>query len=315
MAYLPENYSESSPYSMEAMRREMNAVEDNISTEPPIGLGILHCAPNLPSTRLPYTIAPASLSLSAPVWSDPELVMNTFPSSDPSPNAYTPVASFHSFDDSQALQQSFINSSALSLDEFLSAINYTQSFQSEKENLPNAYTTPSPHQPPQTTSPRKSEKSVNSESRQRRWRIARSSTRKSLDIISRNDAGRRSQPPVSPISNGEVNSFISICSGDHSAAESTPSQSHSSTDRGRCNPPSTENSPLTLGHGEDAEYNLPPQLKYKCTICGYMFTRRSNCRDHVKRHDPRLRRSFGCHVCGRVFSRRTDLNRHIQSVS
>ncbi|KAF5856826.1 hypothetical protein ETB97_006684 [Aspergillus alliaceus] len=32
----------------------------------------------------------------------------------------------------------------------------------------------------------------------------------------------------------------------------------------------------------------------QCTICGSRFTRRSNCREHMKRHDPNLRKSYHC---------------------
>lgn len=53
----------------------------------------------------------------------------------------------------------------------------------------------------------------------------------------------------------------------------------------------------------------------KCTVCGYLFTRRSNCREHMKKHDPNLKRDYGCEICGRSFGRRTDLKRHVDSVS
>ncbi|KAE8375031.1 hypothetical protein BDV26DRAFT_24184 [Aspergillus bertholletiae] len=52
----------------------------------------------------------------------------------------------------------------------------------------------------------------------------------------------------------------------------------------------------------------------ECTICGMRFTRRSNCREHIKRHDPSLRKSFQCDLCDGSFGRRTDLRRHVISI-
>ncbi|KAL3471126.1 hypothetical protein BJX99DRAFT_250678 [Aspergillus californicus] len=52
----------------------------------------------------------------------------------------------------------------------------------------------------------------------------------------------------------------------------------------------------------------------ECTICGAQFTRRSNCREHIKRHDPNSRKSYPCEHCGKTLGRKTDLKRHIESV-
>lgn len=52
-----------------------------------------------------------------------------------------------------------------------------------------------------------------------------------------------------------------------------------------------------------------------CTVCGTRFTRRSNCREHMKRHDPSCRKLYPCEACGKTFGRRTDLKRHVDSVS
>lgn len=61
--------------------------------------------------------------------------------------------------------------------------------------------------------------------------------------------------------------------------------------------------------------NSPVVNGLQCTVCGYLFTRRSNCREHMKKHDPNQRRDYGCETCGRTFGRRTDLKRHVDSVS
>lgn len=53
----------------------------------------------------------------------------------------------------------------------------------------------------------------------------------------------------------------------------------------------------------------------RCTICGFQFTRRSNCREHMKKHNPSYKREHLCCFCGRPFERRADLRRHMDSVS
>ncbi|KAL1987459.1 hypothetical protein VTN96DRAFT_3841 [Rasamsonia emersonii] len=59
----------------------------------------------------------------------------------------------------------------------------------------------------------------------------------------------------------------------------------------------------------------PGNVKYRCTVCGNMFTRRSNCREHMKKHDPNHRREHCCNDCGKYFGRKTDLKRHFTSTS
>ena len=60
--------------------------------------------------------------------------------------------------------------------------------------------------------------------------------------------------------------------------------------------------------------NLSSASGLQCTICGYRFTRRSNCREHMKKHDPTCKKVHLCGICERPFGRRTDLNRHVGSV-
>ncbi|EZF13021.1 hypothetical protein H112_06438 [Trichophyton rubrum D6] len=56
--------------------------------------------------------------------------------------------------------------------------------------------------------------------------------------------------------------------------------------------------------------------KYECEQCGRQFTRNSNCRSHMKIHDPNRRYPHKCTIgqCSNKFSRKTDLIRHIDSV-
>lgn len=54
---------------------------------------------------------------------------------------------------------------------------------------------------------------------------------------------------------------------------------------------------------------------YACRHCGYVFTRRSNCMEHQKKHDPRSRESHPCAECDKTFGRKADLKRHTNNVS
>ncbi|RAL17030.1 putative C2H2 finger domain protein (Ezf) [Aspergillus homomorphus CBS 101889] len=63
----------------------------------------------------------------------------------------------------------------------------------------------------------------------------------------------------------------------------------------------------------DGALKIPSASGLQCSVCGHRFTRRSNCREHEKRHDPMLRKSFPCDTCGKAYGRRTDLRRHVES--
>lgn len=57
--------------------------------------------------------------------------------------------------------------------------------------------------------------------------------------------------------------------------------------------------------------------KYQCDKCGMSFTRNSNCKSHMKIHDPNRKYPHKCTHgnCTKKFSRKTDLIRHVDSVS
>ncbi|RDH17374.1 hypothetical protein M747DRAFT_102065 [Aspergillus niger ATCC 13496] len=65
-------------------------------------------------------------------------------------------------------------------------------------------------------------------------------------------------------------------------------------------------------HGEQSK--IPSASGLECPTCGVRFTRRSNCKEHMKSHDPNYVRPHPCETCGREFRRRTDLKRHVDSI-
>ncbi|PGH13618.1 hypothetical protein AJ80_06250 [Polytolypa hystricis UAMH7299] len=56
--------------------------------------------------------------------------------------------------------------------------------------------------------------------------------------------------------------------------------------------------------------------KYVCEKCDKRFTRNSNCKSHMKTHDPNRKFPHKCTFegCAKKFSRKTDLVRHVDSV-
>ncbi|KMU87169.1 hypothetical protein CIHG_05110 [Coccidioides immitis H538.4] len=56
--------------------------------------------------------------------------------------------------------------------------------------------------------------------------------------------------------------------------------------------------------------------KFECPKCGMQFTRNSNCKSHMKIHDPDRKYPHKCTFgqCTKQFSRKTDLTRHVDSV-
>ncbi|OAT10715.1 hypothetical protein BDBG_06525 [Blastomyces gilchristii SLH14081] len=59
-----------------------------------------------------------------------------------------------------------------------------------------------------------------------------------------------------------------------------------------------------------------PEGKFMCEKCGRHFTRNSNCKSHMKTHDPNRKLPFKCTdpECTKKFGRKTDLTRHVDSV-
>lgn len=59
----------------------------------------------------------------------------------------------------------------------------------------------------------------------------------------------------------------------------------------------------------------PSASIHQCTICETRFTRRSNCIENIKKHNPDTKKAYPCDLCGRTFGRKTDRKRHVESVS
>ncbi|KAJ5611315.1 Zinc finger C2H2 [Penicillium lagena] len=85
------------------------------------------------------------------------------------------------------------------------------------------------------------------------------------------------------------------------AADNAVSSPSNSNQRTRVSSPADKPSEIELG--------------LRCPVCGAKFTRKSNCREHQKRHDPKFKKMFTCDTCGGSFRRGADLRRHTDSVS
>ncbi|KAJ5184101.1 hypothetical protein N7492_001717 [Penicillium capsulatum] len=95
-------------------------------------------------------------------------------------------------------------------------------------------------------------------------------------------------------------------------------------------PAGTVHNPPSVTSGEETAHNSPAsngkartlspgrkshaKKRYKCPTCYMTFTRRSNCSEHQKKHDPGFKKSFPCDECHKTFGRNADLKRHTDNV-
>lgn len=127
-------------------------------------------------------------------------------------------------------------------------------------------------------------------------------------------------PPVLPVGSLSYPPTTIADGGIETGPKQPPSMNQAGS-----SPRSTTSSEFTV-HGSPSKVNKSrtPAKKqprkdkdkgYACKLCGYVFTRRSNCMEHQRKHDPRSRESHPCEECGKTFGRKADLKRHTNNVS
>lgn len=124
-------------------------------------------------------------------------------------------------------------------------------------------------------------------------------------------------PPTLPVSSGSYH-HMAVTGG------SRPLASHYHTARLSSSPRSTTSSECVIPNyaqkvnknGRCSKTGTDKDVDggRKCRVCGFVFTRRSNCMEHEKRHDPSFKKVF-CDECKKPFGRNADLRRHIESAS
>ncbi|KAE8417816.1 hypothetical protein BDV36DRAFT_169490 [Aspergillus pseudocaelatus] len=131
--------------------------------------------------------------------------------------------------------------------------------------------------------------------------------------------GTGSAPQMSHISSNDAysKSRHSAGNGNGTLVELNPNVGRQGDDSQK----PTRNVPVVVFQFTKSDSELPDERckilsasGLECTICGIRFTRRSNCREHIKRHDPSLRKSYSCEFCDRPFGRKADLRRHVTSI-
>ncbi|CAG8089297.1 unnamed protein product [Penicillium salamii] len=71
--------------------------------------------------------------------------------------------------------------------------------------------------------------------------------------------------------------------------------------------------PTKRGHGSPGR--LISASGRQCPTCSKVFTRRSNCKEHQKMHNPDWKHNHPCEECRKSFGRSSDLKRHKDTVS
>ncbi|KAJ5330384.1 hypothetical protein N7476_000167 [Penicillium atrosanguineum] len=124
-------------------------------------------------------------------------------------------------------------------------------------------------------------------------------------------------PPTIPVDRGSYHPTTvtdgsrTLASHYNPAQTSSSPRSATSTESFSPNPPQNVNKNRNLNNHMDKDM----EDGRKCPVCGYVFTRRSNCTEHQKRHDPSFKKTFNCSGCKKTFGRNADLRRHIDNAS
>jgi hypothetical protein len=80
-------------------------------------------------------------------------------------------------------------------------------------------------------------------------------------------------------------------------------------------PGTTETDSKSIKGGRSPHGKLVSASGLECPMCGAKFTRRSNCKEHQKAHDPSWKKKHPCEECDKTFGRMADLKRHLNNVS
>lgn len=121
-------------------------------------------------------------------------------------------------------------------------------------------------------------------------------------------------PPVMPI---DGISYLSTTNGDVDTRLEQPLNMAQASPKITPYDYTTRDIPMKV-HKDRRSSRMQPESDndkpYSCVICGNRFTRRSNCMEHQRRHDPKARECHPCDECGKTFGRKADLKRHKNNV-
>ncbi|KAL1969165.1 hypothetical protein VTN77DRAFT_419 [Rasamsonia byssochlamydoides] len=216
-----------------------------------------------------------SMQLPLHCWSDHPISTPSFCGPASSAPGYRPVTAYPSYNESSAVQPSLVGFSGITSHDVV----YSPDVRDKENNIP-IYRQPSGAwsltPPPQTNTPSR------------------------VQIGERQRANSAWEVPVAhnmPFFSDALNQ------NRRSSVESSTSPESS--------PAGTRNRRRSGRRGRSLS---PYELRFPCAVCGYAFSRNSNRREHMKKHDPNHKRKHSCGDCGKQFDRKTDLERHFSSV-
>lgn len=77
----------------------------------------------------------------------------------------------------------------------------------------------------------------------------------------------------------------------------------------------SEPAPKAVRRAQGSSDRVVSASGLQCPECSKTFTRRSNCKEHQKMHNPEWRQNHPCEECPKSFGRSSDLKRHKDTVS
>ncbi|PYH87426.1 hypothetical protein BO71DRAFT_489581 [Aspergillus ellipticus CBS 707.79] len=262
------------------------------------GLGISHCEAEASTDQLRFYPSPEPYVLSTSDWSDPIMPSSTLLDSSPDAGHFPPstyYGPFNSRADVPVSPLSFYSSQALSASPGYDPIMDFSAMRNEVSQF-----WPSP--PPETLAAPEGQTVIKDEPEDI-WDSPL------LDNASTLALGIMPQLPQLQISTAvppqDDGTFTEAGANQAVTPDAVSAEAKSKWIRDGDGDKSPKN---------DKQFKIPSASGLECNVCGFRFTRRSNCREHMKRHDPRWRRSYPCSICGRGFGRKTDLKRHVDCI-